>query len=344
MLILTRFDVQQLLTMPAALEAVEQAFRLLAAGAVVMPQRLATPVTPYSGLHLAMPAFVGPAEEGDVGALAIKVVSVYAQNPQLHGLPMVQGALLLHDARTGALLALMDAEQITAMRTGAAAGVATRLLARPDAATLLLFGAGALAPAQVEAICAVRPIVRVLVVARTPQRAAPLCAQLAARHHLEATVVPNTPEAVAAAVAQADVITTATTSATPLFDGAALRPGTHINAVGAFRATQRELDAESVRRARVFVDSRSAAASEAGDILLAQQEHPGAGDLVAGELGEALLGKLAGRTHADEITLFKSVGLAVQDATTAARVYVAALTAGAGTQIDLTATHLTQGR
>lgn len=335
MLILTRRDVARVLTMPMALAAVEEAFRLLDAGAVQMPQRLATPVPPYDGVHLAMPAFV---DAGAGSALAIKVVTVYGQNPQRHALPMVQGALLLYDAATGALLALMDAEELTAMRTGAAAGVATRFLARPDASTLLLFGAGALAPAQVAAICAVRPIARVQVVARSETRAAPLCAALAARHGVAAEVVPNTPGAVAAAVAGAAIITTATTSATPLFAGGDVQPGTHINAMGAFRATQRELDAATLRRARVFVDSRAAAAAEAGDILLAQQEagaEEGGRDLVAGTLGEALLGALAGRSDARQITLFKSVGLAVQDATTAARVYAAARAVGAGVEVEM---------
>jgi ornithine cyclodeaminase/alanine dehydrogenase-like protein (mu-crystallin family) len=340
MLILTRGDVEALLTMQDALEAVEEAFRMLSAGDVVMPQRTATPIAEEGGLHLAMPAYVrAPASAAGAAAaratLAIKVVTVYPQNPQRHGLPMVQGALLLHDAATGALLALMDAEALTTLRTGAAAGVATRLLALPHAATLLMIGAGALAFPVVQAICAVRPISQILVHSRTGRRDGELCAAILDRLGVQAT--PIAAAELPGAVAKAQIICTATTSEQPLFDGNLLQPGTHINALGAYRATMREVDATAIFRSRVLVDSRLAAAGEAGDILQAMAEQPERGNPVAGEVREALLGAIAGRTTAEEITLFKSVGLAVQDATTAARIYAAALAAGVGRVMDLAA-------
>ena len=154
MLILTRQHVEELLTMSATIDAVEDAFRQLALGNVVMPQRVATLIDPHQGIHLSMPAFVG----GDPGTLSIKIVTVYGNNPARYGLPTIQGMLLLHDASSGKLLALMDAEQLTAMRTGAASGVATKHLARADATTLTLFGAGAQAETQLAAVCAVRAI------------------------------------------------------------------------------------------------------------------------------------------------------------------------------------------
>ncbi len=333
MLTLTRQDVAQLLTMPATLAAVEEAFRRLAMGQVEMPQRNATPVAPHNGLHLAMPAFVAESDgvtTGD-GVLAVKIVTVFGDNLTRYGQPTIQGLLLLHDARTGAAVALMDAEHLTAMRTGAAAGVATRLLARADATTVTLFGAGAQAGPQLQAVCAVRPIQRALVVTRTGSGDAAFCATMAAQLDIEVTPVRD----VRAAVEAADVICTATNSHTPLFPGAWLRPGVHINAIGAYTRTMRELDGEAVRRARVVVDHLPAAMTEAGDVLLAQAEGAIAADHVVGSLGQLLLDEIVGRTSPDQITLFKSVGLAIQDAVTAAWVYRAALAQGVGQQVDL---------
>jgi ornithine cyclodeaminase/alanine dehydrogenase len=330
MLILSRADVESVLTMADTLAAVEEGFRRLAAGQVVMPQRAVTPVAPHHGLHLAMPAFaVG--DQGDPGALTVKIVTVYGDNTNRDGLPTIQGVLLYHDAATGQPLALMDAEAITALRTGAASGVATRYLARPDAASVTLFGAGGQAAAQLEAMCAVRPIRRATVLTRTGRKDAAFCAAMSAKLGIE--VVPARDPA--AAVATAEIICTATDSPTPLFDGAWLRPGTHINAVGAFRRTMRELDTATVRRSRVIVDHHSAAQAEAGDILLAIAEGAITYAHVAGELGQVVRGELPGRTRDDELTLFKSVGLAVQDAMTAAVVYARATAQGIGYQVDL---------
>lgn len=331
MLILSRSDVEHLLTMPAAIDAVEQAFRHLAAGDVVMPQRAATPIAAHSGLHLSMPAFVGGVDgvtPGD-GVLSIKIVTVYGSNPARYGQSTIQGLLLLHDARTGAAVALMDAEHLTAMRTGAAAGVATGLLARPDSATVTLFGAGAQAGPQLMAMCAVRPIRQVYVVTATGSRDAEFCATLRAQLGIAVTPMRDA----RAAVEAADVICTATNSSTPLFPGEWLRPGVHINAIGAYTRTMRELDGLAVSRAYVVVDHLPAAQAEAGDILLAQAEGAIAANHVAGSLGQLLAGEIAGRTSPEQITLFKSVGLAMQDAVTAAWVYKAALEQGVGQQV-----------
>ncbi|MCC6454543.1 MAG: ornithine cyclodeaminase [Caldilineaceae bacterium] len=333
MLILARSDIEELLTMPAAIAAVEEAFRRLAAGEVVMPQRIATPIAPHKGLHLSMPAFVANVDGVTAadGVLTIKVVTVYGDNPTRYGMPTIQGLLLLHDARTGAAVALMDAEHLTAMRTGAAAGVATRLLARPDAATVTIFGAGAQAGPQVAAICAVRPIRQAYVVTRTGSRDHDFCAHLS--RQLGITVTPM--RDVRAAVETADVICTATNSSTPLFPGAWLRPGVHINAIGAYTRAMRELDGVAVQRAHVIVDHLPAAQAEAGDILLAQTEGAIGPDHVVGSLGQLLAGEIAGRTSPEQITLFKSVGLAMQDAVTAARVYRAAVERGEGQKVAL---------
>ncbi|MFN2203433.1 MAG: ornithine cyclodeaminase family protein [Caldilineaceae bacterium] len=327
MLILTRNEIADLLTMQDALDAVEEGFARLTKGEVVMPQRAATPIGPYGGLHLSMPAYV----EGDPGTLTVKIVTVYGENPARFRLPMIQGVLLLHDARNGNLLSIMDAEYVTMMRTGAASGVATKYLARPDAQTLTLFGAGAQAGAQLEAVCAVRDVRRAFVVTHSGRKDAEFSERMSGQ--LDIDVVPM--RDVRSAVEAADVICTATSSAEPLFDGAWVRPGTHINAVGAYTRTMRELDAVTVQRSRVFVDAHAAAQTEAGDILVAIAEGALGYDHVAGELGDLVLGTTPGRIDSDQITLFKSVGLAMQDAVTAARVYALATETDAGRVVRL---------
>lgn len=330
MLVLARHDVEQLLTMPDAIAAVEEGFRQLALGNVTMPQRLATTVQPHNGIHLAMPAFVGGAG-AEAGTLTIKIVTVYGDNPTRYDEPTIQGVVLLHDARTGRPLALMDAEHLTAMRTGAASGVATRYLARPDAASVLVFGAGAQAGTQLLAVAAVRPVRHVTVVALNPDGGQGFADRMAAQ--LGVPVVPA--REVQSAVANADIICTATTSTTPLFDGAWLAPGTHVNAIGAYMRTMRELDTTTIQRARVFVDGRQAAQTEAGDIVIPIAEGAITFDHMAGELGGVVTGQVQGRTSPDEITVFKSVGMAVQDAVAAARVYARARERGMGQAIHL---------
>jgi ornithine cyclodeaminase/alanine dehydrogenase len=316
--------------MPDAIAAVEAGFRQLAAGAVEMPQRLATVIAPHNGIHLAMPAFVaGDPAGADPGTLSIKVVTVYNDNREKYNLPTIHAVLLLHDARTGQVLALMDAEHLTAIRTGAVSGVATQWLARADASVLTLFGAGVQAGAQLLAMAAVRPLQQVYVVGLGDTR--PFCARMTAQ-----LGIPVTPAADRrAAVAAADLICTATNSSTPLFDGAWLRPGVHINAIGAYTKTTRELDSETVRRSRVVVDRRQAAQVEAGDIVIPMQEGVIDAEHVVGELAEVVTGVVAGRTTQQEITLFKSVGLALQDAVTAALVYQRALAQGRGQIVTL---------
>ena len=332
MRVLTRADVASVLTIDDTIAAVEEGFRQLALGTVQMPQRAATPIPPHNGLHLSMPAYVGgdPAG-GDPGTLTIKIVTVYPDNPAKHDLPMIQGMLLLYDAATGELLAMMDAEHLTAMRTGASSGVATKYMAREDARVVTLFGAGAQAGPQLEAVCAVRPIKQVYVVTRSGAKDAAFCAEMRAR-----LGIPVTPATDArAAVEAADVICAATNAQTPVFGGAWLRPGVHVNAVGAYMSTMRELDTTTVQRARVIVDHRRAALAEAGDLVIPLRAGEIAETHIAGELGQVVLGEIPGRTDADAITLFKSVGLAMQDAMTAARVYARAVEAGIGAEVEL---------
>jgi alanine dehydrogenase len=330
MLILTRADVEALLTMTTAIDAVEEGFRRLAAGEVVLPQRVATNVAPHEGLHLSMPVFV----RGEPGTLTVKIVTVYGRNPARYGLPMIQGVILLHDAQTGQPLALIDAEHLTAMRTGAASGVATHYLARPDAAVVTLFGAGAQAGPQLEAVCAVRPIRQAYVVTRSGVKDANFCARMEAKLGIPVTAVKGV-DATRTAVKQASIICTATNATRAVFDGRWVQPGTHTNAVGSYTAKMRELDSHLIRRSRVFVDHHPAAQTEAGDLLIPIANGELTYDHVAGALGELLNGQVVGRRRPDEITLFKSVGLAMQDAVTVAKVYARAVEQGVGQLVEL---------
>ncbi len=327
MLVLARSDVEKLLTMADAIAAVEEGYRQLALGHVTMPQRLATTVEPYNGVHLAMPAFVG----GDPGTLAIKIVTVFSDNPTRYGEPTIQGVVLLHDARTGKPLALLDAEHLTAMRTGAASGVATKLLALPDAATATMLGSGAQACTQLPAVCAVRPIRQAWVYSLNAEQDAAYAQEMSERLGIPVQRASD----LRAAIESADIICTATNSSTPLFDGGWLQPGVHINGIGSYTRTMRELDTTTILRSRLYVDGRGAAQSEAGDIVIPVAEGAITYDHVIAEIGAVLLGRAVGRTSPADITVFKSVGMAVQDAVTAPLVYQRALEQGLGQTVEL---------
>ena len=326
-LLLSRKDVETVLTMKDTIAAVEEGFRQLAMGNVIMPQRPVIRIAEHHGLHLAMPAYIGGAEGG--GSLALKVVTVYHDNPAKYGLPTTIGTLLLNDPRTGALVAIMDAGFLTAMRTGAVSGVATKYLAREDARSVGVFGAGVQARTQLIAICDVRPVERALVCDPEQEAREKYAADMSERLSIsvEATDDPR-------ACAENDVIVTASSSGTPVFEGAWLAPGTHINGIGSHTPGTRELDTETIRRAKVVPDLAPACLEEAGDLMIPIQEGAISEDHIHASLGEVVAGIKPGRESAEEITLFKSVGLAVQDAATAARVYELAQAAGVGVEIE----------
>lgn len=316
--------------MEDAIAAVADGYRQLALGNVTMPQRVATAVEPHNGVHLSMPAFVG-GEGDDPGTLAIKIVTVFSDNPARYQEPTIQGVVLLHDARTGQPLALMDAEHLTAMRTGAASGVATQLLARPAARVATVLGSGVQAATQLLAVCTVRPIERALVFSLNAAGDEAFAQRMSARLGIPVERAPDP----RTAVASADVICTATNSQEPLFDGAWLPAGVHINGIGSYTRTMRELDTATIVRSRLFVDGRTAAQTEAGDVVIPIAEGAITYDHVVGEIGAVLLGKVAGRTSPADITVFKSVGMAVQDAVTAPLVYRRALEQGLGQRVAL---------
>lgn len=324
--VLSRADVQASVNMPDAIEAVRHAFIQLSTGQATVPVRTALPVPP-NAVALVMPAHLAASR-----GLGLKVVTVYPNNPTA-GLPLIHALVVVLDAATGAPVAAVEGGWLTALRTGAGAGVATDLLARPDARTLTVFGAGVQAETQLLAVCAVRNIERVILCERTPSRAHALADRLAGRNRVPQTIEVSLDPAQAAG--QADVICTATTSPTPVFPGAAVRPGTHLNAIGAFTTHTREVDGEVIRRARLVVDERAAAEAEAGDLVIPWRagETPGPDGWT--ELGEIAAGLAPGRQSADEITFFKSVGNAVQDVAVAGVAVSRAASLGLGVVVGL---------
>ena len=279
-----------------------------------------------------MPAFV-PANPalGLQAGLAVKAVTIFPDNPG-QNLPVIQGAVLVFDPANGKSLALMDGAAMTAIRTGAGSGVATDMLARPESRTLAIIGAGAQALTQIQGICAVRQIDEVWLFDHNADRAERLAETMANSPDLPRRV--NVLSDAAEAVMHADIVCTATTSRHEVFPHKSVRAGTHINAIGAYRPDMREISAATLANSRLFVDSRTSCLAEAGDILQAIKEGAIAPGHIAGEIGEVIAGTLRGREFADQITVFKSVGMAVQDAAAASAALANARAQGIGKVVD----------
>lgn len=328
MRLFTRSDVQRALSMRDAIPLVKQAFCELSTGRAKVPLRVVLPQEKHEGVTLFMPGYLSEAE-----ALAIKVVSIHHRNPA-RNLPLIHALVLVIDPSTGRPVAALEGSYLTALRTGAASGVATELLARKDAEVAAIFGAGAQARTQMLAVAAVRPIKRFWIYAPQPEHVQKLIAET--RPQLDASIELRTAESPAQAVRNAHVICTATTSSTPVFDGADLQPGTHINSIGSYNAEMQEVDCATLQRAaKIVVDERAAAFSEAGDLLVALAQGAIQPSDIYGELGEIAVGLKARRETEDEITYFKSVGNAVQDAAVAQAIYQHALQENLGVEIDL---------
>jgi ornithine cyclodeaminase/alanine dehydrogenase-like protein (mu-crystallin family) len=327
MLTLTRSDLRLLMPMLDAIALMKTAFTELSEGRADSPLRTVLHESSNQIDTLFMPASVPV-----LNALGLKVVAVAHQNPA-KGLPLIHAVVFLVDPVTGQPLALLDGTYLTALRTGAVSGAATDLLARPDSKTLVVFGAGAQGVTQAAAVCAVRPIERIVAVDVQEQNL----------DRYRDAIAREWPELIdrldtstdASVVTRADIICTATTSKLPVFDDELVRPGTHINGVGAYTPEMQEIPEETVKRASVFVDERKAALSEGGDLIipinsgLIDESH------IRGELGELASGALAGRQNETEITLFKSVGNAIQDVSVARQVVDRAVEAGIGTSVQL---------
>jgi ornithine cyclodeaminase/alanine dehydrogenase-like protein (mu-crystallin family) len=318
-------DVARALPMRDAVEAMKEAFRQISAGEAVVPPRTHIAVASPPGDALFMPAYV-PATR----RMGLKIVTLFGDNVA-RGLPRIQALVIVLDAATGSPLAVMDGTSLTAIRTGAASGAATDLLARPDATVAAIFGAGPQAQTQLEAVCVVRPIRRAMIFDPSAGRAEALAREMAPRLGI-AVLAARSP---AEALAGADIVCTATTSVEPVFADRDVAPGTHINAVGSYKPTVREIPAETVRRARVVVDHRPAALAEAGDLIIPMEQGLIEKDHIYAELGEIIAGLKKGRESPEQVTLFKSVGVAVQDIAAANQVLAGAERLNLGTDLTL---------
>lgn len=309
LLYLSAQDIRKALPMSESIAAMREAFAQLSSGQVTLPARACLEAPGVNGVALVMPC-----HSTTQRMFALKFITVYPDNRRL-GLPAIQALVILSDGTNGAPLAVLDGASLTAIRTGGASGLATDLLARADAETAAVFGAGVQARTQLEAVCCVRAIRRASVYDVNPAAADQFAAAMSDQLGIPVTRAASPAEALAGA----DVICTATPSPTPVFEDRELKAGAHINAIGVFKPGMAEIPSATVCRARVVVDQRAAALEEAGDLLgplrqgLIQEAH------FATELGEVLTGQAPGRRGADEITLFKSVGVAIQDLCAAAR-------------------------
>lgn len=308
MLILTAEDVRKALPMREAIEAMKSAYASLSKGTAVVPLRTRLSIPESEALSLFMPAYVRSVASP---AMAVKVVSLFPTNPA-RGLAYIQAAVLVLDSETGRAIALLEGSSLTAIRTGAAGGAAIDLLARKDSKVAAIFGAGAQGRTQLEAACAARNIETAYIFDANTQKASAFAEEMKGKAGVPQDV--RVAGSAREAVENADIICTATTSSKPVFADSFVKAGTHISAVGSYTPEMQEVPAETIQRARVFVDSRSAALEEAGDLIQPIRAGLFGESHIQGELGEVVLGQLPGRGSDEEITYFKSVGIAVQDA------------------------------
>jgi len=325
MIYLGKDDLKELLNMGEAIQLVEKGFLQLYQKKVEMPARSVLSSPFYDGSLLYMPVLI----KDEPPLFVTKIITVYPRNQELFGQAALNGFLGLFDAKNGLPLAIMEASYLTAIRTGAAGGVALKYLARNDSRVATLFGVGPQGRMQLEAACTVLNLEKCFVISNQDPREENFAQEMAERLGLNIVIT----EDKKTAIENSDLILSATTSRVPLFDGSWLQPGTHITAIGSFKPEVRELDSETIKRSKVFVDNLPAAREEAGDLIIPIQEGIITWEKVAAEIGEVIAGDKKGRENPEEITVFKSVGLAVQDAVVAKGVYLKARKLNSGLKL-----------
>ncbi|HWO41736.1 MAG TPA: ornithine cyclodeaminase family protein [Candidatus Eisenbacteria bacterium] len=325
MLILSEKEVQSLIDIEELIGALERAHIQYSTGQAVMPVRLVVPLTQIHGRITSMPGYLSRDR-----ALGMKVVTYFQGNPAL-GLPAILASIMLFSAETGKMIAIMDGSYITAIRTACASAMATRALANPATPILGILGAGVQARAHIRALSRIRQLSKIRVYSPSRTSAENLRTEL----EPEVKVTIEVAGSAEAAVRDADLVVTVTTAKTPIVNAGWLKAGAHVNAVGSHRPDLREIDGNTLARAKVVVDSREAIMAECGDILLAIKEKSFAESGIHGEIGEVLAGAKPGRAAPEEITLYKSVGIAVQDVAAAHLVYQKALEQKVGTHVEI---------
>jgi len=324
-LVVNQAEVARLLPMGECIAAMEEALKALARGEALLPLRQVVMLPNNLGALAAMPAYAETLK-----AIGVKVITVFPGNRGTD-YDSHQGAVLLFEAGHGSLKAIVDASEVTAIRTAAVSGVATRLLAQPEAGDLAILGSGVQARTHLEAMLIVRPLKRIRVWSPTPEHAKTFAERESKRHGVEIQPMGSA----RGAVKEAGIVCTTTSSREPVLKGEWLAPGAHVNAVGASVKTARELDTAAVQKARLFVDRRESALNESGDFLIPKAERAIGDDHIRGEIGEVLLGKVPGRETRSEITLFKSLGLAVEDLASVHLIYTKAVEQKLGTWVEL---------
>jgi ornithine cyclodeaminase/alanine dehydrogenase-like protein (mu-crystallin family) len=325
MLVLSARDVHRLLRYDECADAMREVLAALARGQAYQPLRTVLQPEGASGLMALMPSFL----PGDAAFYGLKAICITADNPAI-GLDAHLGIVLLSSAQTGEPVAILNASAVTEIRTAAVSAVATELLARPDADVLAIIGTGVQARAHLLALSAARPVSQIRVAGRRPASASAFAESVREQSAAPVVACASAREAVDGA----GIIVTATTSARPVLERGWLAAGTHINAVGACFPAARELDTATVAAAALFADSRESARSESGDYRLALADGAIGPDHVRAELGEILAGRAPGRSGEQEITVFESLGLAVEDLAAAALAYRRAVQLGAGCQAE----------
>jgi ornithine cyclodeaminase/alanine dehydrogenase-like protein (mu-crystallin family) len=323
-LFLSKHDIKKVITMKETITLMSEAFAQISDGVMITPLRTHIDISGHNAGALFMPAY---SEKSDV--ISLKLVTVFNNNPEID-LPLIHALVVLIDGTKGEPLAVMDGEYLTALRTGAGSGLATKLLARENATTLGIFGAGVQGQTQMDAICEVRDIQRVIIFDKNSDAAHSLAKIAQDKHHIATEIDMDGSQ-----ISSCDIICTATTSSTPLFSDINLKNGVHINAIGAYQADKREVPGETIKRSKLVVDQVSACLGEAGDVIIPMNDGLINKDHIFAELGEIVTDQKSGRTDPSEITIFKSVGNAAQDLVTAAEIYKKAQEFGIGTPVEL---------
>lgn len=328
MLILSKEDIKSVFTMKDAVNSVKQAFSTYSEGKSIVPLRVNIDVPKYGGQSLFMPGYVP-----DLDAIGIKIVSVFPKNAE-KGIPSVPAQVILLDGTTGQVCCIMDGTYVTQLRTGAASGAATDVLALEDSKIGAIFGAGGQALCQLEAMLTVRKLHRVNVYSLSDKvRKFVEMAREELKEYGTEIVAANSPEE---ALKDADIVTAVTTSKKPVFPGNLIKKGAHVNGVGSYTREMQELDDYIVKSAdKVFVDSRDAVLAEAGDFIQPMEKGIIDKNRITAEIGEVISGKVKGRESGSQITLFKTVGIAVQDVVTASQIYKKALEKGVGRVVEI---------
>jgi alanine dehydrogenase len=325
MLVLSEEQIRSLIDVEELISALERAHIQYSTGKAVMPVRLVVPLPQIHGRITSMPGYLMEDK-----ALGMKVVTYFQNNPK-QNLPAILATVMLFSAATGKIIAVMDGSYITAIRTACASAMATRVLANPETPVLGILGAGVQARAHIEALCRVRKLKKIKLYSPSGTSAANI------KRELEPTVgvAIDVAKSAEKAVRNSDLLVTATTAQQPILKSEWLKPGAHINAVGSHRPDSREIDSPTVARSNLVVDSREAIMAECGDVLLAIKEKSITEKHIHAEIGEVLAGAKPGRSSASEVTLYKSVGIAIQDVATAQLVYHKALKLKVGTNVEV---------